>query len=333
MSTFRALRLHQIEGQSAPQLRLETLSESDLSSGNVVIACQYSSLNYKDALAITGKGKIIRSFPMIPGIDAAGEVVRSDDPQFQPGDRVVLTGHGVGEHHTGGMAERVRVPGSYLVHLPTALSTRHAMQFGTGGLTGMLCVMALIDAGVKPIDGPVLVTGASGGVGTVATAILASMGYTVHAVTGRAAEVPRLKALGATAIEPRSDFLVDAKPLESTRWTGVIDTVGGAVLAKVLAQTQYGGTVVATGNAGGIRLETTVFPFILRNVRLQGVDSVQAPQAARERAWSLLSEHLPETLMEDSVEIIGLSEVADAAERLIQNQVSGRILIEICQPN
>lgn len=329
MNQFRALRLHQGEAALAPILNIEMLTDDALSPGNVVIACDYSSLNYKDALAITGKGKIIRSYPMIPGIDAAGSVTESHDPQFRPGDRVVLTGHGVGESHTGGMAERVRVPGSYLVHLPTTLSTRHAMQFGTGGLTGMLCVMALMDAGIKPVDGPVLVTGASGGVGTVATAILASLGYTVHAVTGRVTEADRLMQLGATVIESRTEFSTPAKPLESTRWAGVVDTVGGPVLAKVLAQTQYGGTVVATGNAGGIQLETTVFPFILRNIRLQGIDSVQAPQEARERAWRLLAEHLPERLMESSVEVIGLDEVGQAADRLINNQVSGRIVIDV----
>ena len=329
MSQFRALRLHREDADQAPVLQLEMLSVDALSPGNVILACDYSSLNYKDALAITGKGKVIRTFPMIPGIDAAGLVTESDDPQFRPGDRVVLTGHGVGENHTGGMAQRARVPGSYLVHLPTTLSTRHAMQFGTGGLTGMLCVMALIDAGVKPVDGSVLVTGASGGVGTVATAILASLGYTVHAVTGRAAEADRLINLGASVIESRADFHAPAKPLESTRWAGVVDTVGGAVLAKVLSQTQYGGTVVATGNAGGIQLETTVFPFILRNIRLQGVDSVQASQEARERAWRLLAEHLPERLMESSVEVIGLDEVGQAAVRLINNQVSGRIVIDV----
>lgn len=329
MSVFRALRLYQDDPANAPVLKDEQLSLDALSPGNVTLACEYSSLNYKDALAITGKGKIIRHFPMIPGIDAAGVVIDSDDPQFQTGDRVVLTGHGVGENHTGGMAQRVRAPGSYLVQLPKTLSTRHAMQFGTGGLTGMLCVMALMDAGVKPIDGPVLVTGASGGVGTVATAILSSLGYTVHAVTGRQTEAERLTSLGAAVIESRETFNVSAKPLESTRWAGVVDTVGGAVLAKVLAQTQYGGTVVATGNAGGIQLETTVFPFILRNIRLQGVDSVQAPQEARERAWRLLAEHLPEQLMEGSVEVIGLAEVGLAAARLIDNQVSGRILIDV----
>ncbi|NBS12410.1 MAG: oxidoreductase [Gammaproteobacteria bacterium] len=329
MSVFRALRLYQDDPTTAPVLKDEQLFLEALSPGNVTLACEYSSLNYKDALAITGKGKIIRHFPMIPGIDAAGVVIDSDDPQLQAGDRVVLTGHGVGENHTGGMAQRVRAPGSYLVQLPKTLSTRHAMQFGTGGLTGMLCVMALMDAGVKPIDGPVLVTGASGGVGTVATAILSSLGYTVHAVTGRQAEAERLTSLGAAVIESRETFNVPAKPLESTRWAGVVDTVGGAVLAKVLAQTQYGGTVVATGNAGGIKLETTVFPFILRNIRLQGVDSVQAPKDARERAWRLLAEHLPEQLMEGSVEVIGLGEVGLAAERLIDNQVSGRILIDV----
>lgn len=328
MTEFRALRLHQTD-QPTPDVRLEILTEDDLSTGNVLIANEYSSLNYKDALAITGKGKIIRQFPMIPGIDAAGVVVHSDDPQFAPGEHVILTGHGVGETHTGGMAERVRVPGSYLVKTPAALDSRRAMQYGTGGLTGMLCVLALLDSALKPADGPIAVSGASGGVGSVATTVLATLGYEVHAITGRAQEAARLKALGATEVLDRQDFMRDAKPLESTRFAGAIDTIGGQCLSTLIAQMQYGGIVAATGNAGGIQLNTTVFPFILRNVRLQGVDSVHAPAETRARAWQLLSENMTSEQIDGSTQTIGLSEVAEAAAQLINNQIAGRVLIDV----
>ncbi len=328
MTEFRALRLHQSD-TSAPDVRLESLTAHDLSTGNVLIANEYSSLNFKDALAITGKGKIIRQFPMIPGIDAAGVVLESDDPEFAPGEHVILTGHGVGETHTGGMAERVRVPGSYLVKTPSGLDSRRAMQFGTGGLTGMLCVLALLDSDLKPADGPIAVSGASGGVGSVATTVLATLGYEVHAITGRDSESPRLKSLGASEVLDRSEFMRDAKPLESTRFAGAIDTVGGQCLATLIAQMQYGGIVAATGNAGGIQLNTTVFPFILRNVRLQGVDSVHAPAETRTRAWQMLSENMTPEQIDGSTRTIGLSAVEETAEQLINNQVAGRILIDV----
>jgi acrylyl-CoA reductase (NADPH) len=328
MTDFRALRLHQTN-TSAPDVKIEQLTKEDLSTGNVLITNEFSSLNYKDALAITGKGKIIRNFPMIPGIDAAGVVLKSADPNFHEGEHVILTGHGVGETHTGGMSEQVRVPGSYLVKTPQALDSRKAMQFGTGGLTGMLCVLAVLDAGLKPADGPIAVSGAGGGVGGIATTVLSTLGYEVHAITGRESEHARLRKLGATEILNRAEFARDPKPLESTRFAGAIDTVGGQVLATLIPQIMYNGVVAATGNAGGFQFSTTVFPFILRNIRLQGVDSVHAPTEIRERAWQLLSENVTTDQLDGSTRTIDLDQVLDTAEQLINNEVSGRILIDV----
>jgi acrylyl-CoA reductase (NADPH) len=328
MTDFRALRLHQTN-TSAPDVKIEQLTKEDLSTGNVLITNEFSSLNYKDALAITGKGKIIRNFPMIPGIDAAGVVLKSADPNFHEGEHVILTGHGVGETHTGGMSEQVRVPGSYLVKTPQALDSRKAMQFGTGGLTGMLCVLAVLDAGLKPADGPIAVSGAGGGVGGIATTVLSTLGYEVHAITGRESEHARLRELGATEILNRAEFARDPKPLESTRFAGAIDTVGGQVLATLIPQIMYNGVVAATGNAGGFQFSTTVFPFILRNIRLQGVDSVHAPTEIRERAWQLLSENVTTDQLDGSTRTIDLDQVLDTAEQLINNEVSGRILIDV----
>jgi len=328
MTEFRALRLHQTD-TSAPDVKIEQLTKDDLSTGNVLIANEFSSLNFKDALAVTGKGKIIRDFPMIPGIDAAGVVLESADPNFNEGEHVILTGHGVGETHTGGMSEQVRVPGSYLVKTPQALDSRKAMQFGTGGLTGMLCVLAVLDSGLKPADGPIAVSGAGGGVGGIATTVLSTLGYEVHAITGRESEHARLKDLGATEILNRADFARDPKPLESTRFAGAIDTVGGQVLATLIPQIMYNGVIAATGNAGGFQFSTTVFPFILRNIRLQGVDSVHAPTEIRERAWQLLSENVTTDQLDGSTRTIGLDQVLDTAEQLINNEVSGRILIDV----
>jgi acrylyl-CoA reductase (NADPH) len=328
MTDFRALRLHQTD-TAIPNVKIERLTADDLSIGNVLITNEFSSLNYKDALAVTGKGKIIRNFPMIPGIDAAGVVLESDDPDFNPGEHVILTGHGVGETHTGAMAERVRVPGSYLVKTPHALDSRRAMQFGTGGLTAMLCVLALLDSDLKPADGPIAVSGAGGGVGGIATTVLATLGYEVHAITGRESEHARLEQLGATEILDRADFSRDPKPLESSRFAGAIDTVGGQILATLLPQIMYNGVIAATGNAGGNQFSTTVFPFILRNIRLQGVDSVHAPTETRKRAWQLLSENVTTEQLDSNTRTIGLESVKTTAEQLINNEVSGRILIDV----
>lgn len=325
---FRALRLHKTDNK-IPEIKIEKLNEADLSTGNVVIANEFSSLNYKDALAITGNGKIIREFPMIPGIDAAGVVVESDDPDFKSGEHVILTGHGVGETHTGGMAECVRVPGSYLVKTPNALDSQKAMQFGSGGLTGMLCVLAILDSDLKPSDGPIAVSGAGGGVGGIATTVLSTLGYEVHAITGRKSEHDRLKHLGAANILNRADFARDSKPLESTRFAGAIDTVGGQILATLITQIDYRGVVAATGNASGFQLNTTVFPFILRNIRLQGVDSVHAPRETRDRAWQLLSENVTTDQLNASTQTVGLDGIEEMARKLINNEVPGRILINV----
>ena len=328
MTDFRALRLHKTEA-SGPEIQIENVTANQLSTGNVLISNEYSSLNYKDALAVTGSAKIIRDFPMIPGIDAAGVVMQSDDPDFQEGEHVILTGHGVGETHTGGMAEQVRVPGSYLVKTPHALDSRKAMQFGTGGLTGMLCVLALLDSQLKPADGPIAVSGAGGGVGGIATTVLSTLGYDVHAITGRESEHSRLKALGAAEILSRNDFDRDPKPLESTRFAGAIDTVGGKILATLIPQIMYNGVIAATGNAGGFQFTTTVFPFILRKIRLQGVDSVHAPREIRERAWQLLSENVTTEQLDANTSTIGLNDIFATANQMINNQVSGRILIDV----
>lgn len=328
MTGFRALRLHKTAAKG-PEIQIENLTANELSTGNVLISNEYSSLNYKDALAVTGSAKIIRDFPMIPGIDAAGVVMQSDDPDFQEGEHVILTGHGVGETHTGGMAEQVRVPGSYLVKTPHALDSRKAMQFGTGGLTGMLCVLALLDSQLKPADGPIAVSGAGGGVGGIATTVLSTLGYDVHAITGRESEHSRLKALGATEILSRYDFDRDPKPLESTRFAGAIDTVGGPILATLIPQIMYNGVIAATGNAGGFQFTTTVFPFILRNIRLQGVDSVHAPRETRERAWQLLSENVTTEQLDANTSTIGLNDIFATANQMINNQISGRILIDV----
>ncbi|HHU7443347.1 TPA: oxidoreductase, partial [Escherichia coli] len=288
---MQALLLEQQDGKTLASV--QTLDESRLPEGDVTVDVHWSSLNYKDALAITGKGKIIRNFPMIPGIDFAGTVRTSEDPRFHAGQEVLLTGWGVGENHWGGLAEQARVKGDWLVAMPQGLDARKAMIIGTAGFTAMLCVMALEDAGVRPQDGEIVVTGASGGVGSTAVALLHKLGYQVVAVSGRESTHEYLKSLGASRILSRDEF-AESRPLEKQLWAGAIDTVGDKVLAKVLAQMNYGGCVAACGLAGGFTLPTTVMPFILRNVRLQGVDSVMTPPARRAQAWQRLVADLPE---------------------------------------
>lgn len=289
---MQALLLEQQDGKTLASV--QTLDESRLPEGDVTVDVHWSSLNYKDALAITGKGKIIRNFPMIPGIDFAGTVRTSEDPRFHAGQEVLLTGWGVGENHWGGLAEQARVKGDWLVAMPQGLDARKAMIIGTAGFTAMLCVMALEDAGVRPQDGEIVVTGASGGVGSTAVALLHKLGYQVVAVSGRESTHEYLKSLGASRILSRDEF-AESRPLEKQLWAGAIDTVGDKVLAKVLAQMNYGGCVAACGLAGGFTLPTTVMPFILRNVRLQGVDSVMTPPARRAQAWQRLVADLPES--------------------------------------
>ena len=325
---FKALLLENQDGKTVPTLT--RLTESQLPEGEVRVAVAYSSINYKDGLAITGKGKIVRQWPLVPGIDFAGTVLESADSRYQPGDKVVLTGWGVGEGHWGGMAEQARVKGDWLVPLPAGLDDRQAMCIGTAGLTAMLCVLALEEAGVTPDSGEVLVTGAAGGVGTTAVALLSALGYRVAALTGRPEEQgAMLTALGASRIVPRSELLEPAKALEKQLWAGAIDTVGSQVLAKLLAQMNYGGAVAACGLAGGFDLPTSVMPFILRNVRLQGVDSVMCPLARRQQAWARLARDLPASFFEQAVTEIGLEQVVTTAEAITLGQVAGRTLVKL----
>ena len=323
---MQALILEQQDGNTLAAV--QDIADSQLPQGNVTVDIAWSSLNYKDALAITGKGKIIRNFPMVPGIDFAGTVHASEDPCFHVGQQVLLTGWGVGENHWGGLSQRARVNGDWLVALPQGLDGRKAMIIGTAGFTAMLCVMALEEAGVHPADGEIVVTGASGGVGSTAVALLHKLGYQVAAVSGRESTHDYLKRLGASRILGRDEF-AETRPLEKQLWAGAVDTVGDKVLAKVLAQMNYGGCVAACGLAGGFALPTTVMPFILRNVRLQGVDSVMTPAAKRAEAWSRLVQDLPESFYEQSATEITLEQAPEFASAIINNQAQGRTLVKI----
>ena len=324
---FKALLLQQENGQTTAEIR--TLSNQDLPAGEVTVEVEYSSLNYKDGLAVTGKGRIIHEFPFVPGIDLAGTVIDSQDERFSKGDQVILTGWGVGERHWGGFSQRARVNADWLIPLPAGLTTRQAMIIGTAGLTAMLCVMTLEEAGVTPDAGRILVTGASGGVGSLSVALLKQLGHEVTAVTGRTTSTEYLLALGADEIIPRTTLEQPAKPLESQRWAGVIDTAGGAILARALAETCYGGCVAACGLAADYKLNTTVMPFILRNVSLRGVDSVQCPTSRRTIAWERLARLLPDPVYQQVAEEISLDEVVDAAERIMQGRIRGRVLVNL----
>lgn len=324
---MQALVLEQSEGKTLSSIKeIDPLS---LPEGEVTVDIDWSGINYKDALAITGKGKIIRQFPMVPGIDFAGKVHSSSDPRFHTGQAVVLTGWGVGETHWGGLAEQARVKADWLVPQPEGIDGRKAMIVGTAGLTAMLCVMALEDGGVTPESGDVLVTGASGGVGSTAVTILHHLGYRVTAVSGRDTTHDYLRQLGADVILPRSEFSNTGRPLEKQRWAGVIDTVGSQILATALAQTAYNGVVAACGLAGGFDLPTSVMPFILRNVRLQGIDSVMVPAARRIDAWRRLVRALPAEFYQYATTEVSLCEAASIAEKLLNNEVKGRTLVRI----
>lgn len=323
---MQALILEQQDGKTHATVQI--LADSQLPAGNVTVDIHWSSLNYKDALAITGTGKIIRNFPMVPGIDFAGTVHASEDPRFHVGQQVLLTGWGVGENHWGGLAQRARVNGDWLVAMPKGLDGRKAMIIGTAGFTAMLCVMALEDAGVRPTDGEIVVTGASGGVGSTAVALLHKLGYQVSAVSGRESTHDYLRSLGAQRILSRDEF-AETRPLEKQIWAGAVDTVGDKVLAKILAQMNYGGCVAACGLAGGFALPTTVMPFILRNVRLQGVDSVMVPAKRRLTAWQRLVQDLPESFYQQSATEITLDRAPALAQAIINNQVQGRTLVKI----
>ncbi|MBS0056327.1 MDR family oxidoreductase [Yersinia sp. Marseille-Q3913] len=324
---MRALVLEQTEGRTTAEVR--EISPSQLPAGNVTVDVNWSSLNYKDALAITGQGKIIREFPMVPGIDFAGTVHSSEDPRFHVGQSVLLTGWGVGENHWGGLAEQARVNGDWLVPMPEGLEPRKAMIIGTAGFTAMLCVMALEEGGVTPESGEVVVTGASGGVGSTAVALLSELGYQIAAISGRDSNSEYLKSLGARRVLSRNEYLDASRPLEKQLWAGAIDTVGDKLLAKVLAQMNYNGTVAACGLAGGYTLPTTVMPFILRNVCLQGVDSVMTPQPRRQQAWQRLLKILPESFYQQASQSITLADAPTIAARLLANEVTGRTLVKV----
>ena len=323
---MQALILEQQDGKTVASV--QAIEESRLPEGDVTVDIDWSSLNYKDALAITGKGQIIRNFPMVPGIDFAGRVHTSEDPRFHAGQQVLLTGWGVGENHWGGLATQARVKGDWLVPMPKGMDGRKAMIVGTAGFTAMLCVMALEDAGVTPESGTVVVTGASGGVGSTAVALLHTLGYTVAAVTGRESTHEYLRKLGASEILSRDDF-AETRPLEKQIWAGAVDTVGDKVLAKLLAQTNYGGCVAACGLAGGFNLPTTVMPFILRNVRLQGVDSVSVPAERRAAVWERLMNTLPESFYQQAATEITLEMTPAVAADFLNNNIQGRTLVKI----
>ena len=324
---FKALLLTQPAPRET-RAELADLEESRLPPGTVRVAVSHSTLNYKDALAITGRSPVVRQFPMVPGIDFAGTVLDSEDARYQSGDAVLLNGWGVGESHWGGLAQQARVSADWLIRRPAAFSAQDAMAIGTAGYTAMLCVMALEERGVTPAAGPVLVTGANGGVGSIAVALLARRGFEVHASTGRPAEAGHLKALGAAEIVERSSLDAPGKPLQKERWAAAVDSVGSHTLANVCASLRYGGSVAACGLAQGMDLPASVAPFILRGVSLLGIDSVYAPLARREQAWQRLAQELPREVLERNTQVVGLGDVAALAPQLLAGQVRGRVVVD-----
>ncbi len=308
---------------------LTEVDEADLPEGDVTVAIEYSTMNYKDSLAITGSSPVVRTFPMVPGVDFAGTVESSDDPEFAVGDRVVLNGWGVGENHWGAYAEKARVDAGWLVPLPDAFTTRQAMIIGTAGYTAMLCVMALEDNGVTPEQGEILVTGAAGGVGSVAISLLAKLGYTVIASTGRLSESDYLTSLGASGTIDRNELSEPGRPLGKERWAGAIDAVGSHTLVNICATTKYGGTVAACGLAQGPDLPGTVLPFILRGVTLAGVDSVNCPKPRRLEAWQRLVTDLDTGHLELMAVEIGLAEVIPTATEQLAGRTRGRVLVDV----
>jgi acrylyl-CoA reductase (NADPH) len=305
------------------------LTEQDLMPGDVTVAVEYSTVNYKDALALTGRSPVIRTFPLIPGIDLAGVVETSSHPGYAAGDRVLVNGWGLSQTHHGGYAQKARVPGEWLVKIPEAFSSRDAMAIGTAGYTAMLSVLALEHGGVSPDQGDILVTGANGGAGSIAIALLSALGYRVVASTGRLEESDYLKALGAAEIIDRATLSGPGAPIAKERWAGAIDAVGSHTLANVLAQTRYRGVVAAFGLAQGADLPGSVLPFILRNVTLAGIDSVNAPYAAREQAWTRLAADLDLGKLARTTRVIGLAEVPALAGQVLQGRVQGRTVVDV----
>ncbi|MGW6421547.1 acrylyl-CoA reductase (NADPH) [Nocardia sp. NPDC055053] len=312
-----------------PEVSATTVSEDALPAGDVTVDIAYSTLNYKDALAITGTSPVVRSFPMVPGIDLAGVVAESGHPDWTPGDKVVLNGWGVGETHWGGLAQRARVRGDWLIAQPEAFSARQAMAIGTAGYTASLCVEALAGHGLRPEDGEILVTGATGGVGSVAIALLAAAGYTVAAATGKPAEAGYLKDLGASTVVDRAELAERGKPLQKERWAGVVDAAGSHTLVNASAQVRYGGAVAACGLAQGMDLPGTVAPFILRGVTLYGIDSVMAPIPRRIQAWERLARDLDPATLDAIATEVPLSEAIAAASRFIDGTVRGRLVVDV----
>lgn len=325
--TFRAIQINKSDYKQTAAL--VNLTDADLMDGDVTVNVTHSTVNYKDGLALTAKAPIIRKFPLIPGIDFAGTVAASDNPEFKPGDEVILNGWGVGEGHSGGLAERARVKGDWLVKMPAGMDAAHAMAIGTAGYTSMLCVMALEDQGITPEAGEVLVTGAAGGVGSVAIAILSKLGYSVTASTGRTSEETFLRGLGASSIIDREELNTPPKPLAKSRWAACIDAVGSTTLANVLSQMNYGGVVAACGLAQGMDLPASVAPFILRGVKLIGVDSVMCPKPRREQAWARLAKDLDMTKLDALTTHIKLEDVIATGGDILAGKVRGRVVVDI----
>jgi acrylyl-CoA reductase (NADPH) len=327
VTTFRAIVID--KSAAGQDVRLAEFDENDLMEGDVTVAVDWSTVNYKDGLALTGKAPVVRRFPMIPGIDFAGTIESSSHPAWKAGDKVVLNGWGLGETHLGAYAEKARVKGDWLVRLPGTMSTRDAMAIGTAGYTAMLAIMALEHAGVTPSRGPVVVTGAAGGVGSVAIAVLAKLGYAVTASTGRPSETDYLKGLGATDIIDRKELTGSPRALAKERWAGGIDAVGSTTLANVLSMTRYGGAVAACGLAGGMDLPTSVAPFILRGVSLIGIDSVMCPMELRQQAWRRLETELDRGKIAAMTSEVDLANVIETGTRIIDGQVRGRIVVKV----
>lgn len=326
---FRALMIEKEEDTQT--VKMVDIEDNNLMEGNVLVNVTHSTLNYKDGLAITGASPVVRSFPMIPGIDFSGIVLSSEDNKFSEGDRVVLNGYGLSESHFGGYSEKARVKSEHLLKLPENISNKQAMAIGTAGYTAMLCVLAIEDHGINPDDGIILVSGASGGVGSVAISLLSDLGYNVEASTGRLEETPYLNTLGAKTVIDRSELSEPSRPLGKERWAGAIDSVGSTTLANILAQVSYGGAVSACGLAQGMDLPSTVMPFILRGVSLLGIDSVMAPMQLRERAWKRLSENININKLEEMTIDASLDQVEGLANEILQGKVRGRVIVNISE--
>jgi acrylyl-CoA reductase (NADPH) len=325
--SFRALMLD--KNDTGIEANYQVIDNTQLPEGDVIIDIDYSTLNYKDALAITGKAPVVRKYPMIPGIDFAGTVVESLHPKWKTGDKVLLNGWGIGETHWGGLAQKAKVKGDWLVALPIEFTSRQAMMIGTAGYTAMLCVMALESHGVFPENGEILVTGANGGVGSISIALLSKLGYNIVASTGRPEQVEYLSALGATSIIDRNELSKQGKPLGKERWAGVVDCLGSHTLANACATTKYGGIVVSCGLAQGMDLPMTVAPFILRNITLTGIDSVYTSIEKRQIAWNRLAKNLAPEILETIVTEVPLSDVINKANILLQGGIRGRIIVDV----